>query len=89
MTTKQEQLAKAGKFQPSIPVEEQREYEEEQASQRPDPNTMSNDEFLDAYKEGIPSDKPETVDELAENLNYIDYLRGQVESRRKGQGGTY
>lgn len=82
MTTEQEQLAKEGKFQPSIPLEEQ-------ASQRPDPNTMSDDEFLDAYKEGMPSDEGETVDELAEDPNYIDYLRGQVEAREKGQGGTY
>ncbi|CPR04176.1 Uncharacterised protein [Staphylococcus aureus] len=50
---------------------------------------MSDDEFLEAYKAGMSSDEANTVDELAENPAYIEYLRGQIEAIENGQGGTY
>lgn len=78
----QEQVADGTESQPPNSVEEQ-------PSQRPDPNTMSDDEFLEAYKAGMSSDEANTVDELAEDPAYIEYLRGQIEARENGQGGTY
>ncbi|MEX5934916.1 hypothetical protein [Mammaliicoccus sciuri] len=78
----QEQVADGTESQPNNSVEEQ-------PSQRPDPNTMSDDEFLEAYKAGMSSDEANTVDELAENPAYIEYLRGQIEAIENGQGGTY
>ncbi|MBM6629269.1 hypothetical protein JTF04_06180 [Mammaliicoccus vitulinus] len=89
MAPEQEQLAKEDEFQPTNPVEEPQENEEEQASQRPDPNAMSDDEFLEAYKKGMPSDEANSVDELADNPDYVEYLRGQIEARENGQGGNY
>lgn len=50
---------------------------------------MSDDEFVDAYKEEIPSEDAEAVDELPKDPAYREYLRGQVEAREKGQGGNY
>ncbi|MCD8796591.1 hypothetical protein [Mammaliicoccus sciuri] len=78
----QEQVANGTESQPDNSVEDQ-------PIQRPDPNTMSDDEFLEAYKAGMSSDEANTVDELAENPAYIEYLRGQIEAIENGQGGTY
>ncbi|WP_436857914.1 hypothetical protein [Mammaliicoccus sciuri] len=78
----QEQVADGTESQPNNSVQEQ-------PSQRPDPNAMSDDEFLEAYKAGMSSDEANTVDELAENPAYIEYLRGQIEAIENGQGGTY
>lgn len=78
----QEQIADGTESQPNNSVEDQ-------PIQRPDPNTMSDDEFLEAYKAGMSSDEANTVDELAENPAYIEYLRGQIEAIENGQGGTY
>lgn len=78
----QEQVADGTESLPNNAVEEQ-------PSQRPDPNTMSDDEFLEAYKAGMPSDEANTVDELAEDPAYIEYLRGQIEARENEQGGNY
>jgi len=54
-----------------------------------DAKNMSDDEFLDAYKEGMPSQDAEAVDELSKDPAYREYLRGQVEARENGQGGNY
>lgn len=54
-----------------------------------DAKNMSDDEFLDAYKEGMPSEDAEAVDELSKDSAYREYLRGQVEARANGQGGNY
>ncbi|MFG0935252.1 hypothetical protein ACF91D_31875, partial [Staphylococcus sp. 231237_7MaSpsaltlick] len=54
-----------------------------------DAKKMSDDEFLDAYKEGMPSEDAEAVDELSKDPAYREYLRGQVEARANGQGGNY
>lgn len=54
-----------------------------------DAKNMSDDEFLDAYKEGM-SEEAAAVDSRAEGSgDYIGYLRGQVEARGNGQGGNY
>lgn len=51
---------------------------------------MSDDEFLDAYKEGMSEEEAAAVDSRAEGSgDYIGYLRGQVEARANGQGGNY
>lgn len=55
----------------------------------PNPKDMSDDEFLDAYKEGMSSDDAKAVDDLAKDPAYREYLRGQVEARENGQGGNY
>ncbi|PTE32689.1 hypothetical protein BUY94_09800 [Mammaliicoccus fleurettii] len=78
----QEQIADGTESQPNNSVEDQ-------PIQRPDPNTMSDDEFLETYKAGMSADEANTVDELAENPAYIEYLRGQIEAIENGQGGTY
>ncbi|WP_210142161.1 hypothetical protein [Staphylococcus sp. GDY8P57P] len=55
-----------------------------------DANNMSDDEFIDAYKEGMTEDQAAAVDEAAERSgDYIGFLRGQVEARANGQGGNY
>ena len=55
-----------------------------------DAKNMSDDEFLDAYKEGMSEEEVAAVDSRAEGSgDYIGYLRGQVEARANGQGGTY
>ncbi|MCD8801486.1 hypothetical protein K1Y24_05870 [Mammaliicoccus sciuri] len=50
---------------------------------------MSDEQFINAYKEGMTQDEANAVNELAEDPAYIDYLRGQVEARENGQGGNY
>ncbi|GEP80558.1 hypothetical protein [Staphylococcus carnosus] len=55
-----------------------------------DAKNMSDDEFLDAYKEGMSEEEAAAVDSRAEGSgDYIGYLRGQVEARVNGQGGNY
>nr|WP_245336154.1 hypothetical protein [Staphylococcus sp. GDY8P89P] len=55
-----------------------------------DAKNMSDDEFLDAYKEGMSEEEAAAVDSRAEGSgDYIGYLRGQVEARGNGQGGNY
>lgn len=55
-----------------------------------DAKNMSDDEFLDAYKEGMSEEEVAAVDSRAEGSgDYIGYLRGQVEARANGQGGNY
>lgn len=54
-----------------------------------DAKNMADDEFLDAYKEGMPSEDAEAVDELSKDPAYKEYLRGQVEARENGQGRNY
>lgn len=54
-----------------------------------DAKNMSDDEFLDAYKEGMSSEDADAVDELSKDPAYKEYLRGQVEARANGQGGNY
>lgn len=51
--------------------------------------SMSDEQFINAYKEGMTQDETNAVNELAEDPAYIDYLRGQVEARENGQGGNY
>ena len=55
-----------------------------------DVRNMSDDEFLDAYTEGMSDDEAATIHESAQESNeYMKFLRGQVEARAKGQGGNY
>ncbi|PTE70856.1 hypothetical protein [Staphylococcus devriesei] len=55
-----------------------------------DTKHMTDDEFLNAYKEGMSSDEAAAVDSnTADSKEYINFLRGQVEAREHGQGGTY
>ncbi|KKB25551.1 hypothetical protein I6J04_06220 [Staphylococcus carnosus] len=55
-----------------------------------DAKNMTDDEFLEAYKEGMTEDQAAAVDEAAEESgDYIGFLRGQVEARANGQGGNY
>ena len=54
-----------------------------------DAKNMSDDEFLEAYKEGMSSEDADAVDELSKDPAYKEYLRGQVEARANGQGGNY
>ena len=55
-----------------------------------DAKNMSDDEFLDAYKEGMGEEEAAAVDSRVEGSgDYIGYLRGQVEARTNGQGGNY
>lgn len=55
-----------------------------------DAKNMSDDEFLDAYKEGMSEEEAAAVDSRAEGSgDYIGYLRGQVDARANGQGGNY
>ncbi|PTE95492.1 hypothetical protein BUY36_13560, partial [Staphylococcus cohnii] len=54
-----------------------------------DAKNMSDDEFLEAYKEGMSSEDADAVDELYKDPAYKEYLRGQVKARDKGQGGNY
>ncbi|MEY8621493.1 hypothetical protein AALJ42_10975 [Staphylococcus xylosus] len=54
-----------------------------------DAKNMSDDEFLEAYKEGMSSEDADAVDELSKDPAYKEYLRGQVEARSNGQGGNY
>ncbi|SCS78503.1 hypothetical protein [Staphylococcus caeli] len=55
-----------------------------------DAKNMSDDEFLDAYKEGMSEEEAAAVDSRAEGSgDYVGYLRGQVEARSNGQGGNY
>lgn len=55
-----------------------------------DAKNMSDDEFLDAYKEGMSEEEAAAVDSRAEGSgDYIGYLRGQVEALANGQGGNY
>lgn len=55
-----------------------------------DAKNMSDDEFLDAYKEGMSEEEAASVDEAADGSgDYVGYLRGQVEARANGQGGNY
>ena len=54
-----------------------------------DAKNMSDDEFLEAYKEGMSSEDADAVDELSKDPAYKEYLRGQVEAHSNGQGGNY
>ncbi|MGW7905337.1 hypothetical protein ACWEYS_07150 [Staphylococcus xylosus] len=93
MTPALQQFAEEGKFQPAgggptppedIEEEGQPKYTAEDAK------NMSDDEFLDAYKEGMSEDEAAAVDEAAEGSgDYVGFLRGQVEARANGQGGNY
>lgn len=55
-----------------------------------DARNMSDDEFLEAYKEGMTEEEAAAVDSRAEGPgDYIGFLRGQVEARANGQGANY
>lgn len=91
MTPTLQKFSEAGKFQPAAggatPSSEgkgQSKYTAEDAK------NMSDDEFLAAYKEGMSEKEAAAVDSKAKGSgDYINYLRGQVEARANGQGGTY
>lgn len=88
-----QQFAEEGKFQPagggSTPPEDSEE-EGQPKYTAEDAKNMSDDEFLNAYKEGMTEDQAAAVDEAAEGSgDYIGFLRGQVEARANGQGGNY
>lgn len=91
MTPALQQFAKEGKFQPagggSTPSEDSEEDQPKFIAE--DANNMSDDEFLDAYKEGMPSEDAEAVDELSKDPAYREYLRGQIEARENGQGKKF
>lgn len=92
MTPELEKLEKEGKFQvASKGIDTVEEYSENNTPKYTveDARNMNDDEFLNAYKEGMPSENAEVVDELANDPAYVAYLRGQIEARANGQGGTY
>lgn len=91
MTPALQQFAKERKFQPagggSTPSEDSEEDQPKFIAE--DANNMSDDEFLDAYKEGMPSEDAEAVDELSKDPAYREYLRRQIEARENGQGKKF
>ena len=88
MTPTLDRFAKEGKFQPSAGGTNNEAHHPKYTAE--DANNMSDDEFIDAYKEGMTEDQAAAVDEAAEGSgDYIGFLRGQVEARANGQGGNY
>ena len=81
-------FAKEGKFQPSAGGTTNEAHHPKYTAE--DARNMSDDEFLDAYTEGMSDDEAATIHESAQESNeYMKFLRGQVEARAKGQGGNY
>ncbi|WP_437750609.1 hypothetical protein [Staphylococcus shinii] len=93
MTPTLQQYAEEGKFQPAsggATHPEDSEGDDQSKYTAEDAKNMSDDEFLDAYKEGMTEDQAAAVDEAAEGSgDYVGFLRGQVEARANGQGGNY
>lgn len=51
---------------------------------------MTDEKFLEAYKEDMSEDDAAAIDEKAAGFDeYIGFLRGQVEADVTGYGGTY
>ncbi|WP_085060102.1 hypothetical protein [Staphylococcus haemolyticus] len=93
MTPELEKLEKEGKFQVAskgIDTNDENTEGNQPKYTAEDAKNMSDDEFLDAYKEGMSEEEAAAVDSRAEGSgDYIGYLRGQVEARANGQGGNY
>lgn len=88
MTPTLDRFAKEGKFQPSAGGTTNEAHHPKYTAE--DTRNMSDDEFLDAYTEGMSDDEAATIHESAQESNeYMKFLRGQVEARAKGQGGNY
>ena len=88
MTPTLDRFAKEGKFQPSAGGTTNEAHHPKYTAE--DARNMSDDEFLDAYTEGMSDDEAATIHENAQESNeYMKFLRGQVEARAKGQGGNY
>lgn len=88
MTPTLDRFAKEGKFQPSAGGTTNEAHHPKYTAE--DVRNMSDDEFLDAYTEGMSDDEAATIHESAQESNeYMKFLRGQVEARAKGQGGNY
>ena len=88
MTPTLDRFAKEGKFQPSAGGTTNEAHHPKYTAE--DARNMSDDEFLDAYTEGMSDDEAATIHESAQESNeYMKFLRGQVEARAKGQGGNY
>ncbi|MBF7019879.1 hypothetical protein ISO99_08155 [Staphylococcus sp. 18_1_E_LY] len=93
MTPELEKLEREGKLQVAvkgIDTNDDSNKENQPKYTAEDAKNMSDDEFLEAYKEGMSEEEAAAVDSRAEGSgDYIDYLRGQVEARANGQGGNY
>ena len=93
MTPTLQKFSEAGKFQPAAggatpPSDSEGKGQSKYTAE--DAKNMSDDEFLAAYKEGMSEKEAAAVDSKAKGSgDYINYLRGQVEARANGQGGTY
>lgn len=98
MTPTLQKFAIAGKFQPAgggASSENVNTSENNNEAGQPkytaeDAKHMTDDEFLEAYKEGMSEKEAATVDKNAAGSDdYINFLRGQVEANANGNGGTY
>lgn len=98
MTPALQKFAEEGKFQPAgggassedVNTSEYNEEDEQPKYTAEDAKHMTDEEFLEAYKEGMPEDEAAAVDEKAAGSDdYIGFLRGQVEADANGYGGTY
>ena len=93
MTPTLQKFSEAGKFQPAAggatpPSDSEGKGQSKYTAE--DAKNMSDDEFLAAYKEGMSEKEAAAGDSKAKGSgDYINYLRGQVEARANGQGGTY
>lgn len=98
MTPTLQKFAEEGKFQPAaggasssdVNTSEYNEEDEQPKYTAEDAKHMTDEEFLEAYKEGMPEDEAAAIDEKAAGSDdYIGFLRGQVEADANGYGGTY
>lgn len=93
-----QKFAEEGEFQPAaggaassdVNTSEYNEEDEQPKYTAEDAKHMTDDEFLEAYKEGMSEDEAAAIDEKAAGSDdYIGFLRGQVEADANGYGGTY
>ncbi|QLK85231.1 hypothetical protein [Staphylococcus sp. 17KM0847] len=80
-TPELEKLEKDGKFQVAskgIDTNDENTEGNQPKYIAEDAKNMSDDEFLEAYKEGMSSEDADAVDELSKDPAYKEYLRGQV-----------
>lgn len=97
MTPELWELTRQGKFQPTS---REMYYQDSNASEKDDEpvtdnegnniDDMDTEEFMSKYTEGMDPEQAEIVRNMAQDdPGYEDFLRGQVEARQKGEGGTY
>lgn len=83
-------IAGAGASSEYVNTSEYNEEDEQSKYTAEDAKHITDEEFLAAYKEGMPEDEAVAIDEKAAGSDeYIRFLRGQVEADANGYGGTY